>query len=682
MKFVYPEFFYALFLLLIPVLIHLFNFRKYKVLYFSSLLFVKQIDEESKSTRKLKHLLVLFSRILAFTCLIAAFAQPYLPLSEKEQGGYPLLAIYVDNSFSMAQKGAEGELLSMAKEQARKFINQADPSSKIMLVSNNFESFEQHLSSKENALDQLDNLDFSPLNKSSDEVVQWMIEGIHQEEKKTGVKLASKQFILLSDFQKKSTHFSKLQPDEDNFYYPIQLLPQNTGNVSIDSIWFSDPNFKIGVKNELFFKVVNYSDKDFVNLELQIVINETKRDVFVDVQANSSLTSSINYSDQQGGIKTGVVKINDKQMSFDDEFYFSYVVEEKASILIVNGEDAASSIGLVYSLDPYYAIEQISSSAFTNSSLDEKDLLVINGWNQFSTGASASIYNFVKEGGAAAIFPGDQLDLLSFNQFSAKLGGPKLSGPVTNNTKIQKINYKDPFFQGMFDKQPDKLNLPAFTKAYFVNNQQAAGFTSLISLQSGSPLFLKLGKPYNAYFFNSSLSESFGNFKSNALYSSILLRMAESSQRRYPIYLTLGSEAQFPLYKVPESEEALKLKSAQNEFIPESSFENNLFLIRVQKNSFQSNLKAGQFEIIKGKSLGFMSLNYDRQESDPEQWSADEIKAGFAEKGIKQVNYSTFTEQHKGDFIHLEKPIEYWRLLLVLALGFLLCEMALLKWMK
>ena len=73
MKWVYPEFLFALLVLVIPILIHLFHFRKYKTIYFSSIAFVKSVEQQQKNPRKIKHLLVLISRVLAFTCLVIAF---------------------------------------------------------------------------------------------------------------------------------------------------------------------------------------------------------------------------------------------------------------------------------------------------------------------------------------------------------------------------------------------------------------------------------------------------------------------------------------------------------------------------------------------------------------------------------------------------------------------------------
>lgn len=679
MKFEYPQFFFAFFLLLIPIIIHLFNFRRYKTLYFSSLLFVRQVNEETKSTQKLKHLLILICRLLAFSALIFAFAQPYKPVTEKNAGGYPFIGIYIDNSFSMSMKGSEGELLSMAKEKARTLIQKASPDTRFMLVTNNFEGFEQRLVNKNEALERLDKIDFSPLVKQTDDVINWMKEGISSEVLQDQ-QLSSKQVILLSDFQRNSSSFNELAADQDIFYYPIQLQAQSTGNLAVDSVWFSDPNFKIGINNELNVRVKNYSEQDLVNVELHMEVNAAKRDVFVDLKANESMTVPITYSDLQAGVKKGKVQLNDKQMGFDDDYYFSYEVKEKSNVLIIDGEDAVPNVAVVYNLDKYYQTQSISGNSFTANSTEQKDLIILNGWNTFSSGAIELLHDFTQEGGTIAFFPGEQIDQSSVNLFLAKLNGPRFQGATSSGVKIQKIVYEDPFFQGMFEKKPERLNLPSQSKAYQVN--QRTGIFPLIQLQNGSPLFFRLGGSDKCFVFASSLKESFGNFKSNALFSSILLRIAETSQRRYPIAVTIGSESQFPVFNVPESEDPLKLKADELEFIPETNKEKDLTYISISRRSVSADLKSGLYEIFKGKTLGYMALNYNRAESDVKTLSGEDIQASFSEKGVANVSFSSLKDASEAALIKIEKPKEYWRIFLVLALVFLLAEMSLLKWMK
>src|SRR5436190_17609972 len=99
MNFVYPNFLWASTLVAIPIIIHLFNFRRYKIVYFSRVKFLKEVTEDSRSGVKLKHLLVLISRILAILCLVFAFAQPYIPTGSSANIENMSL-VYIDNSYS------------------------------------------------------------------------------------------------------------------------------------------------------------------------------------------------------------------------------------------------------------------------------------------------------------------------------------------------------------------------------------------------------------------------------------------------------------------------------------------------------------------------------------------------------------------------------------------------------
>ena len=78
MMFVYPLFLWALAVVSIPIIIHLFNFRKYKKVYFSNVKFLRELKQESKSKSRLKEILILSARCLALISIVFAFAQPVL----------------------------------------------------------------------------------------------------------------------------------------------------------------------------------------------------------------------------------------------------------------------------------------------------------------------------------------------------------------------------------------------------------------------------------------------------------------------------------------------------------------------------------------------------------------------------------------------------------------------------
>ena len=122
--FLSPGFLYALLLIAIPIIIHLFNFRRFKKVFFTNVRFLKELKQETTSKSKLKHLLVLAARILAVAFLVFAFARPILPSKQSKK---PVKAdgvsIYVDNSFTMEAIRSDGTLLEVARKKAREIVN-------------------------------------------------------------------------------------------------------------------------------------------------------------------------------------------------------------------------------------------------------------------------------------------------------------------------------------------------------------------------------------------------------------------------------------------------------------------------------------------------------------------------------------------------------------------------------
>src|SRR3954467_10394129 len=99
MVFLQPLFLWALAAVSVPVIIHLFNFRRFKKIYFTNVRFLQEIKQDTRSRSRLKHLLILIARLLALAFLVFAFAQPFIPLSKSSNvtTGTKHVSIYIDN---------------------------------------------------------------------------------------------------------------------------------------------------------------------------------------------------------------------------------------------------------------------------------------------------------------------------------------------------------------------------------------------------------------------------------------------------------------------------------------------------------------------------------------------------------------------------------------------------------
>ena len=114
MGFLYPQFLFALFAVAIPIVIHLFNFRRFKRVYFTNVSLLKDLKTTSRKQNRLYDILLLCLRCLSIIFLVLLFAAPYIKDEDKalvdKRGN--CVVVFVDNSFSMENSADKGSALS------------------------------------------------------------------------------------------------------------------------------------------------------------------------------------------------------------------------------------------------------------------------------------------------------------------------------------------------------------------------------------------------------------------------------------------------------------------------------------------------------------------------------------------------------------------------------------------
>ena len=140
MQFVYPAFLFALAAIAIPIIIHLFHFRRFKKVYFTNVKFLKEVKDETSQRSKIKNLLILLCRCLAVFFLVMAFAQPFIPQKGAEfKAGQKAISLFVDNSFSMSSLSQDVPLLDKAKQRATEIVSAYEVEDEFQILTNDFE---------------------------------------------------------------------------------------------------------------------------------------------------------------------------------------------------------------------------------------------------------------------------------------------------------------------------------------------------------------------------------------------------------------------------------------------------------------------------------------------------------------------------------------------------------------
>src|ERR671931_837602 len=119
MGFVAPLILGALAALAIPVLIHLIQREKKRVVEFPSLMFLRRIPYQSVRRRRIRHWALLLMRLAALALIVAAFARPFFrrqTLAAAAQNGAREVVVLLDTSYSMEYGGRWARAQAAARD--------------------------------------------------------------------------------------------------------------------------------------------------------------------------------------------------------------------------------------------------------------------------------------------------------------------------------------------------------------------------------------------------------------------------------------------------------------------------------------------------------------------------------------------------------------------------------------
>lgn len=681
MSFAYPAFLGFLAILAIPVIIHLFNFKKYKRILFSDIRFLKEIQEKTKKQSQLKYWIILTCRLLAFMFLVFAFAQPY---SGNNTAVLPNQAtlVYIDNSFSMEALGKNGSLLDVAKEKARELVKSSNENAKFQILTNDFAPNAQRLCSKEEALEIIETIKVSPLSRTAEEILS------REKEIIKNYSDVSFNTIHISDFQKSFFNYEKAEYAQQLNLLPLQ--PQTSSNISIDSVWFNNPlHIKNGLEN-FYFKATNHNTTETKSITLQLKLNNQQKAVTtITIPPATSVDSSFSYTNTQQGIIQGQLILNDEQVQFDDVFYFTYKIQSNIKIGCIsnfkqNKDTVNYPVKNIFVNDSYYHFKSYTLQNLDFGELKTKDLIVLNQLEELSSGLQEEIKNHVSTGGQVCVIPSVNADVNSYNGLLSSLGLGQFSQKDTSRIPSAKPDLDDAFYSGIFEKKINEMDVPQI-KVHFplISNNQSLTHNILV-LKNGDPLLARVNyKKGQAFLFTSPLDERAGNFVQHALLVPVLLRIGELSSANKPLFQTFGKDAYFEIKSVQMNGESnFQLKGLQQgeSFVPEHRSEGNL--ISVYYNDEMT--YADNFNLLLNEQIiDGSSLNYDRKESTLTPLNSEELQAQLAKSGIK--NYSIYNkpiDDSKINMASLSPVKHYWVYCIWIMLLFLTIETLLLKLWK
>lgn len=664
MQFLYPLFLTALAALAIPVIIHLFYFRRYKKVLFTNVRFLKEIKEESSIRSRLKNLLTLLARLLAVLFLVLGFAQPFIKKDDNVKKGQKLISIFVDNSYSMASLSQDAPLLEEAKRRAKEIINAYDLEDRFQILSHDLSARQQRFFGREQALALIDELELTAAVAPLSRVFLRQQQLLAEDEN------PNKLIYYVSDFQQNIVDLEVIDTTIEYNFLPLRAVIEQ--NVSIDSAWFDAPVQMVNKANMLLVKVRNWSDQEVENIQLSLRMDGDVKPVgALDIEARSTVIDTVFITVLKPGIQKVELKITDFPVQFDDTYYLSFEVKQKIQTLVINQNQPNRYIGSALASEEYFEKDERSVSNLDYASFNQYQLILLNELNNISSGLSSALRNYLSQGGNVLVFPANNAELTSYNEFLAQIGAGTLEGLDTTDRTVNYYNANEFVFNDVFEQTRSNIRLPSTTANFQLSNRGRL-VEKLLGYRDGSTFLAKYSIDQGRLFLCAApLNVEINNLVTQAeVFIPMLYKMALSTAGQIQVAYTIGSDQYVELENNASGGEVVYKVTGPSNFIPSQQSQGRYVMLGLHDQVQE----AGFYDVYlrEGEVLKTFAFNSNRLESDPICLSGSQLEDRYGDavtiiEQTQQANLGEFIQQK-------ERGIILWKYCLILALIFLALE--------
>jgi hypothetical protein len=641
MQFKHTEILYDLFLLLIPIIVHLFQLRKFQKEAFTNVAVLKNVITQTRKSSQIKKWLTLLVRLLLLAAIILAFAQPYTSKNNSFKTKNETV-IYLDNSFSLQAKGNKGELLKRAVQD---IISNIPEDEKFTLLTNNNTYRNTNIKSLKNDLLQLD---FSA-NALPYQSAFLKCKTLFNNQLDT-----KKHIVFISDFQQNNA-LPNTESDSLFDAHFIKLEPVNINNIAIDSVYIS----KTSAANIELTVLLKNTGTAIENIPVSLFDNDkliAKTSVSINGSANTTFTLPTD------GIINGKISVDDVNLAFDNSLFFNINSGSKTNVLSINATND-SFLKRIYTNDEFnYTSTKIDQLNY--SKINDQHVIILNELVTIPNSLTNALKGFTNDGGHLVVIPSKESNTSTYN---ALLSNDKtvLNDFVESEKRITTINYSHPLFNtGVFEKQVKNFQYPKVNSYY---NVTSTGGASVLKYEDGSPFLIQNN---NTFIFSASFQTENSNFTNSPLIVPTLYNIGKSSLKSPVLYYNIGKENNFDITTNLQQDDVLKLVKNDINIIPKQQYFNN----KVSINTSDTPNTSGIYAITsKTETIQNISYNYDRAESALNYHDISNLKNITTSNSITEIFDSIKSDS---------KINALWKWFAIFALVLLIIEMLILKYFK
>ncbi len=646
-----PNAFWLLFLLIIPILIHLFQFRRYKKLKFSNLAFLKAINQEQRNTRRLKHLLILLSRMLFIVFFVMCIAKPFWPSDASSQ---EVNLIVLDKSASNLSL-AEGRPNSVLEENMN-LINR---------LQDQFPENVQIIDESGNSVEAYDNVEIN--SRSSGLNLARLLE-----KQKNAARV-----LLLSDFQRQVIDANKeIFSDTSRQFLIMPPYTESPANLIWDSVWIANNQISTSAGESLILRVNTIGQFSPVNIALEQ--NNTlvgSRELDQEGEGGDTigfqLRRDININEQQF-----VFTSDDAIVTFDNQFYFNKRNSGKIKVILLEEEKKDLSIRTIFSENEIFDFRSENINNYSFQNLDDFDVAIVKMGMNFNSFKADALQAYADMGKTLVLIP--EVDFTATKLLS-RFGLNNVNKVSSSDQKIKLRNpdIQNPFFKNIFKKQEKNMDMP---QSQLMLNWKSG--QPLLSFINGYPFLSRTGIAENIYTFASPLSLEVSNFSRHGLFLPVFYKIAFSgkSENKVDYHFLDQDVITFKNDGIPTAT-VLKLQKDNQQIIPDQRLQAGKISLILPEEE----ITAGFYELRDAKTdslYTYMAFNYPKEESKNSFYNSSELEKLFSASNNVKVLENFDVSTLESYLLKSKNGFPLWKYFLILALLSLLAEVLIIRLIK
>ena len=652
----------------IPIIIHILSRLSIKKVDFSTIRFIKSLENNAIRNVEIKKWILLLLRIGFITALVLMISRPvtkgFMPgwISAELESR---LILVIDNSSSMSGKKKSITLLESVKKAALSVPQIFNKSTTV----NVFQTCPPRLLYSGDINDQAmlsvinqirPTVSYDNLWKAVDSLIGTInaIEPI-------------KECIIFSDFQ---NNVFPSSPILKTWKFYLVNPGEIINNLSINNL---EVVSRIKVPDQLLklkTNIKNSGNKKVTNTPINLLFGENRvGQVISEFDKGSNKEFIFQAYPEKKGVLVGSVHLPNDDYINDNTWYITAPILEKISCLMVGStnEEKAMFKLIIDAIDPEKQLinfETRNQPIINRLFLDDFDILVIHNPEAVTEAAFDEIDVFLQEGGGLIWFSGGMEMDPTYNKYFSSFSFPKAKSLIGSGSGIFSVNIPDKDDHLLSDISIRKLENELPECYQYIRHSYSNKHSIHLQLNNGDPLLLEFNRGSgNIFYFTSLLDLAWNDIPIRGILVPLMYRLLilGGTDELSTLPVTVGSTKWISLDQ-NEVRDQWEVKSPSGEkalIVPDFSKEG----IEIKKLD-----ELGVYEIYQnGKHFTSFSTFIHPNESISKKPDSDQISNFLSEESYRWIKLdNNFID----NFNEIRQGKSLWKIFLLIATIFLLVE--------